>query len=234
MLGAAFNAATYFAGARSWPLLSLRFVTGFFLAGIYPVGMKIASGWFDRELGKALGFLVGALVLGTAAPHMIRAFGRIMPWEAVMLSVSAIAAAGGLVMYAFVPDGPDLKPGASFDPTAFADIFRSPDFRASSFAYFGHMWELYALWAFIPQYLAAFGPGIATDTLGISFWSSIAIGSGAIGCIMGGLASLRLGALVASRSRNWQPPAPVACCHLSHSGCLIRSSWHSLYSGAWS
>ena len=130
-----------------------------------------------------------------------------------MLSVSAIAAAGGLVMYAFVPDGPHLKPGASFDPTAFADIFRSPDFRASSFAYFGHMWELYALWAFIPQYLAAFGPGIATDTLGISFWSSIAIGSGAIGCIMGGLASLQTGKHE-SRVRATGSLRHLSCCSL--------------------
>ncbi len=103
LLGAACNAATYFAGGHLWPLLLLRFATGFFLAGIYPVGMKIASGWFDRDLGQALGFLVGALVLGTATPHLL---GHDLPWESVMLFVSALAALGGLVMYWLVPDGP--------------------------------------------------------------------------------------------------------------------------------
>src|SRR5581483_11885920 len=116
LLGAAFNAAACFAGTQLAALLLLRFLTGFFLAGIYPVGMKIASGWFDRDLGRALGFLVGALVLGTAAPHLI---GHNLPWEGVMLSVSAIAALGGLVMYSLVPDGPYLRAGAGFDPTAF-------------------------------------------------------------------------------------------------------------------
>ena len=110
LLGAAFNATTYFAGAHLGPLLLLRFLTGFFLAGIYPVGMKIASGWFDRDLGQALGFLVGALVLGTAMPHLI---GHKLPWEGVMLSVSAIATFGGLLMYWLVPDGPYLRAGAS-------------------------------------------------------------------------------------------------------------------------
>ena len=162
LLGAACNAATYFAGVHLWPLLLLRFATGFFLAGIYPVGMKIASGWFDRDLGQALGFLVGALVLGTATPHLL---GHDLPWESVMLIVSAIAALGGLVMYWLVPDDPYLRAGTGFAPIALADIFRSPDFRASAFGYFGHMWELYAFWAFVPVYLAAqSGPQAAASS----------------------------------------------------------------------
>ncbi|MDX2157160.1 MAG: MFS transporter [Hyphomicrobiaceae bacterium] len=213
LLGAGFNAATYLADASLWPLLLLRFATGFFLAGIYPVGMKIASGWFDRDLGKALGFLVGALVLGTALPHLIRAIGHELPWEGVMLSVSAIAALGGVLMYAIVPDGPHLRAGARFDPSAFVEIFGSPDFRASSFGYFGHMWELYAFWAFVPAYLAAAGvAGSGPAHAGTSLWSFVIIAAGAIGCMVGGQLSVHFGS---ARVAFLQLAVSGLCCVLS-------------------
>src|SRR6185295_4321091 len=125
LLGAACNASALLAGEHMGLLLGTRFATGFFLAGIYPVGMKIASGWYRHDLGRALGFLVGALVFGTALPHLIRGLGQSMPWETVMLSVSAIAVAGGIAMFALVPDGPYLAGAAKFDPRALATVFRS-------------------------------------------------------------------------------------------------------------
>ena len=192
LLGALMNAVTWWAGPNLWPLLGLRFATGFFLAGIYPVGMKIAAGWFDRDLGKALGWLVSALVMGTALPHLIRALGHTLPWQSVMLSVSVIAAFGGVLMYTLVPDGPHLRSGARFDPAAFATIFRSPDFRASAFGYFGHMWELYAFWAFVPALLAAYNALHGTE-IGISLWSFAIIGIGGLGCVAGGYYSQRVG-----------------------------------------
>jgi len=193
-------------------LLVLRFATGVCLAGIYPVGMKIASGWYQRDLGKALGWLVGALVVGTALPHLIRGLGQSLPWQTVMLSVSAIAALGGLAMYAAVPDGPFLRAGAKFNPGSLATVFRSPGFRASSFGYFGHMWELYAFWAFVPPALAAYAarsPGAGFD---ISLLSFAVIAAGAIGSVAGGYLALRWGS---ARTGFVQLAASGLCCLLS-------------------
>ena len=173
-------------------LLFLRFATGFFLAGIYPVGMKIAAGWYEKGLGRALGYLVGALVLGTAFPHLLRGMGAELPWQQVMVGVSILALCGGVLMLLFVPDGPHLPKGSVFNPRALAIVFRSRAFRASAFGYFGHMWELYTLWAFIPVWLLAY----AQDTnigLSVSFWSFVIIATGFIGCAGGGLVSEKAG-----------------------------------------
>jgi predicted MFS family arabinose efflux permease len=212
LLGAACNASTYLAADGIALLLSGRFAVGFFLAGIYPVGMKIASGWYQRDLGKALGLLVGALVIGTALPHLIRAVGHALPWQTVMLSVSAIAALGGLLMYALVPDGPFLGPGATFNPRSLATVFRSPGFRASCFGYFGHMWELYAFWAFVPPVLAAHAASSAGTGSDISLLTFAVIAAGAVGSVAGGYLALRFGS---ARIAVVQLAASGLCCLLS-------------------
>ena len=137
LLGALGQPGVYALADGYGSLLALRFLTGFFLAGIYPVGMKIATGWYRSDLGNALGFLVGALVLGTAFPHLLKGLGQALPWEAVMVAVSALAACGGLLMFVLVADGPHLAKGARFDPKlSWSSSARRP-FPLSR-RYFGH------------------------------------------------------------------------------------------------
>lgn len=202
-----FVVAPHFSG-----LLLFRFLTGFFLAGIYPVGMKIAAGWYQRGLGSAIGFLVGALVLGTSFPHLLRAFGAGVAWEGVNLGVCATAVLGGLAMLLFVPDGPYLAQGTRFDPRAFGVIFRSRGFRASALGYFGHMWELYAFWAFVPFALAAHTARLPAGGLNVPFWSFCIIAAGFVGCAGGGVASLWTGS---ARVAFAQLFASGLCCALS-------------------
>jgi DHA1 family inner membrane transport protein len=188
LAGAGCNAAGALLDGQFHALLALRFATGFFLAGIYPVGMKIAAGWYTRGLGAALGLLVGALVLGTAAPHGLRALGADWPWQTVMWAVSAIAAAGGALIFALVPDSPSMPRAARIRPQALAVIWTNRNVRASAFGYFGHMWELYAFWVLVPLVVATRLP--AGQVAATSF---AVIGAGFFGCAVGGLLARRFG-----------------------------------------
>ncbi|WP_369887308.1 MFS transporter [Aquimarina sp. AD10] len=173
-------------------LLTARFGTGFFLAGIYPIGMKIASDYYKGGLGKALGYLVGALVLGTAFPHFINEFSWSSDYKAVIISTSALAFIGGISMWLFVADGPYRKPVSKLQLGVITQLFTIPNFKKSAFGYFGHMWELYAFWGFVPVILKTYA-SIHPVRIQISFWSFIVIGIGAISCIIGGLISLKKG-----------------------------------------
>ena len=211
LLGALSNLGIYAAADGLVSLVALRFSTGFFLAGIYPVGMKIAAGWYRKGLGAALGYLVGALVVGTAFPHLLKSSGRSLAWEHVILSISAISALGGVLMLLLVPDGPYTVTVTRFDRKAFAAIFRSRDLRFAAFGYFGHMWELYTLWAFCPVLIRAYGAG-AGQPLNVSLWSFWMIAAGCLGCIGGCIVSFRLGS---SSIAFYQLLASGICCLLS-------------------
>jgi len=212
IVGAFFNAGIYFFADGFASLMVFRFLTGFFLAGIYPIGMKIAAGWYQQNLGKALGYLLAALVAGTAFPHLLKAVGHSLPWESVILAVSGTAAFGGLAMFLLVPDGPYITKGAKFDPAAMKVIFQSKKFRASAFGYFGHMWELYTFWAFVPVILAAHVGSGTVVRLDISLWAFLVIGAGVIGCAGGGLLTGRFGS---ARVAFVQLAISGACCALS-------------------
>lgn len=190
LLGAGFNLSMAYVPVRLDYFLLLRFTTGICLAGIYPVGMKIAADWYEAGLGKALGYLVGALVLGTAFPHFVRYSLGDFGWQSVLIATSAAATIGGLLLYLTVPNGPFRKKSKAFDPTAIRAIFRYPKFRAAAFGYFGHMWELYAFWAFLPFVLRYWFEqhNFVAD---ISLWSFIGITMGSLGCVIGGYISLR-------------------------------------------
>ena len=192
LLAAACNLGILLIPGNLVVLLACRFLTGFFLAGIYPVGMKISADWYAQDLGKALGFLVGALVLGTGFPHLLRAVGADWDWEIVLLSTSAFALLGGLLLLLTVKDGPFRKRGSRFDPLGIVKAFRFPAFRSAAFAYFGHMWELYAFWAFLPVFYQAYA-GFSGFQGSASLFTFLTISFGAIGCIVGGLLAQRQG-----------------------------------------
>ena len=191
-------------------LLFWRVCTGFFLAGIYPVGMKIAAQWFPKGLGVALGWLVGALVLGSASAHGIRAVSSELPWSTVMLSVAGLAAMGGVMLYALVPE-PMQKPAQAkqLQWQALATIWTDRRVRSSVLGYFGHMWELYTLWVLVPLILATRFEG---TQLSVAAFSVIGVSS--LGCIFGGLLAQRWGS------------AWVATVQLSISGlCCLLAPW---------
>ncbi len=192
VLGAALNSSVLLAGNSFTALLIFRFLTGICIAGIYPVGMKIASDWFDGRLGKALGFLVGALVLGSAFPHLLNHFGAGYDWKPVLIGTSVLAVIGGMLMLFFVGDGPARVKTSVFSPRYAFQVFKKKEFRWAAFGYFGHMWELYTFWAFLPLILTYFARQNDLD-LPVSLWTFIIMALGMVGCISGGYFSIRKG-----------------------------------------
>jgi MFS family permease len=184
--------AAFFNVVIAWPalppagILIFRFLTGFFLAGIYPVGMKIASDHFQKGLGKSLGFLVGALVLGTAFPHLLKGALTGMPWRYMFTCTSILALSGGVLLYTLVPDGPYRKPARQFRIQAIIEGFLHPEFRTAAFGYFGHMWELYTFWAFLPLIITTYSTMHPVASLHVPLLSFLVIASGGVACAYSG------------------------------------------------
>lgn len=193
ILGGATNFATTIDIGGIGLLLTTRFLTGFFLAGIYPVGMKIAADYHSEGLGKALGYLVGALVIGTALPHLIRTFIADLPWRYVLLFTTSLSVTGGLLMVLFVPNGPYRKPSSTMNFRGVFTVFKDKKFRTAAIGYFGHMWELYAFWAFVPIMLIFFLNQNQSVHFNVPLVSFLIIGVGGLSCVAGGYISQLIG-----------------------------------------
>ncbi len=171
-----------------------RFLTGLMLAGAYPPGMKLAASWFVAERGFAVGSLVGALTFGTALPHFFNFLGG-LAWPPVIAGTSVVALAGAVIMLGFVRDGPHLQGRSPFNPRAVIQLARARGVVLASLGYFGHMWELYAMWTWLGLYLGvAFAQAGVADAPGLASLATAAvIAAGGVGCIVAGRMADRIG-----------------------------------------
>lgn len=195
LVAAAANIAILFFEPTSWSMVALRFVTGMCLAGLYPVGMKMASTWAKGDTGLLIGALVSALTLGAAVPHLLNAIGG-LDWHFTLIAASSLAAGAG-VLINFVGLGPAYGKIPPFDPAAVMRAWNDKAIRLANFGYFGHLWELYAMWAWVALFLhasfAAAGYGAAAAELYANLSTFAVIAAGAVGSIAVGLLADRFG-----------------------------------------
>lgn len=173
--------------------LPLRFLTGAFLAGVYPVGMKIMATWTKQDRGLGIGLLAGGIAVGSASPHLINAFGGVQDWQPVLYIAAAGAALGGLIAYLFVSEGPYRSAAPRFNWTYVGEILRQRDLLLANLGYLGHMWELFAMWTWIAVFLQA---SFALQNVQAVWASAVAfavVAAGGIGSLLAGFWADRLG-----------------------------------------
>jgi len=212
MIGAVANLLLLAVDPASPVAIALRVVTGMCMAGIYPVGMKLASTWAKGDMGLMVGILVGALTLGSAAPHLFNAFGG-MQWRIPLVAASASAFIAAFLI-AFAGVGPNRAPAPRFDPSAALTAWRDVPLRLANLGYLGHMWELYAMWTWVGVYVTAALAARGAQSAGRlgSLAAFVAIGAGALGAVAAGFFADRRGrANVAA----WAMMISATCCALT-------------------
>jgi MFS family permease len=208
---AACTAAIAFFATGLGAAVPMRFLTGMFLAGVYPVGMKLMASWSESaDRGRAIGILIGALTLGSALPHLISGFGP-LPWRSAMLAAAALGTSGAIVALAMIRPGPHLDIRTiTPDPRYAIALFVERGPRLVSLGYFGHMWELYALWTWLSMFVAAGRETRRHPTASTGLSHLPRSARRGAGSLLGGWASDRFG----------RPPAAVAALVISGSCCV--------------
>lgn len=195
LLAAGANISILFFDPTSTKVIGLRFLTGMCMAGVYPIGIKIVASWARGDLGLLIGILIAALTLGSAAPHLLNAFGG-ADWRTTIV-ITSIGALSAAIMINFVGLGVLVSRTLKFNFGIAYKLWRKPAVRFANFGYLGHMWELYAMWAWLVVFLdASFQTSM--DIVDATFWSRFitffAIGvGGAVGCLFGGALADRYG-----------------------------------------
>ncbi len=193
LVAALANALILVVTPTSMTVIVLRLITGVCMAGVYPVGMKMASSWARGDTGFLVGLLVGALTLGSALPHIFNVAGGI-DWRFTLVAAS-VAAVCAAILIRFAKTGPNLAPAAPFNPSAVLEAWRNKPLRLANLGYLGHMWELYAMWGwigfFLTQSFAA--SGLETPVFWVGVATFVVIASGALGSLGGGIFADRMG-----------------------------------------
>ena len=209
LLGAAATAAIAAFAEGPVVAFALRFVTGFAIAGVYPPGMKLIATWCKEDRGLGIGILIGAIAVGSAAPHLLAALagltgpGAAPSWQAVLYAAAGFATAGSLIVLAFVRSGPYQAPLARFDWTKATEALRDPATRLANLGYLGHMWELFAVWTWLPLLLtASYRQAGALEAHGrLAGFAMIAVGGAA--CVLAGALADRWGRTRVAETSLW-------------------------------